>query len=422
MRRLLISRRLKLFLFIAVSLKVLVAPAGAQEDITADLARAEALYYGAEFEPAITLLHDLERRIGNDPQRAADRLRIRLYLGLAHLGLNQTENARSRFVEVCQLDRKYTLSAADYSPKVITLFDEAKEMCAQSYCADVCSQIGAAVAEGKISVAQEQIEAAGQCPCAAASTGLIANARYKRAMELYGQGLFPEAVKELNSVLALDSTHELAREYLKLSQQRMELTTQQAFADWRMNFDARQYDKAAAAYQKVRSSNVESLARQLTGQLESEYAKALSGLVTNWKVACAAGDPLRMDTIRKEAEALGAGLPFSRAPLAEMGQCVAQGCVRGDPVLAMNRLKSRVNPQIEPALQRYVSRGIRVSIEIDLEGNVTVKQITNANIRLAEALRIAVAQWKFYPAVINNLSRCVETELPITLIQPQEQD
>ena len=34
-------------------------------------------------------------------------------------------------------------------------------------------------------------------------------------------------------------------------------------------------------------------------------------------------------------------------------------------MLAMKRLKTRVNPQIEPALQRYLGRGIAVSIEIE---------------------------------------------------------
>ena len=84
----------------------------------------------------------------------------------------------------------------------------------------------------------------------------------------------------------------------------------------------------------------------------------------------------------------------------------------------MNRLKTRVNPRIDPSLQRYVSRGIRVSVEIDDAGNVEVKQVLNANPRIAEALKNAVEQWKFYPAIIDNHPRCVETELPITLIQP----
>ena len=87
-------------------------------------------------------------------------------------------------------------------------------------------------------------------------------------------------------------------------------------------------------------------------------------------------------------------------------------------MLAMSRLKVRVNPEIEPSLQRYVGRGIIVSIAIDEKGNVTVKEVAKANPRIAEALRSALRQWKFNPTIIENQPRCVNTDLPITLIQP----
>ena len=54
----------------------------------------------------------------------------------------------------------------------------------------------------------------------------------------------------------------------------------------------------------------------------------------------------------------------------------------------------------------------------DEKGNVTVKQVAKANPRIAEALKDAVEQWKFNPTIIDNQLRCVNTELPITLIQP----
>jgi outer membrane biosynthesis protein TonB len=88
-------------------------------------------------------------------------------------------------------------------------------------------------------------------------------------------------------------------------------------------------------------------------------------------------------------------------------------------VLALTRVKTRVNPQIDPSLQRYVSRRTVVSIEIDEAGNVTVKNVANANPRVATAFKEALERWKFNPVVIDNQTRCVETQLPMTLIQPQ---
>jgi hypothetical protein len=84
----------------------------------------------------------------------------------------------------------------------------------------------------------------------------------------------------------------------------------------------------------------------------------------------------------------------------------------------MTRLRTRVNPQIEPSLQRYVGRGIVVTVRIDEQGNVTVKDVAKANPRIAEAIKFAVEQWKFNPAMIGDQIRCVETGLPMTVIQP----
>jgi len=63
-------------------------------------------------------------------------------------------------------------------------------------------------------------------------------------------------------------------------------------------------------------------------------------------------------------------------------------------------------------------RGIHVSVEIDEGWIVIVKKMMNANNRLAEALKGAIEQWQFYPAIIDGHPRCIETELPMTLIQP----
>jgi hypothetical protein len=254
-----------------------------------------------------------------------------------------------------------------------------------------------------------------------AAAAAVASARVKRGQEFYDQGRFGEALREFADVLALDGANGLAREYSKLSQERIEVSLQQAYSEWQTSFDGRRFDQAASAYDRIRSSNASPVAAELATQIESAYQEILSGLVISWKAACAKGDVTGMDAIRKEAIGIAPSRPLNGSALSEMEQCTQKGCIQGDPVLAVNRLRMRVNPQIEPSLQRYVTRGIRVAIEIDVEGNVRVKQISNANDRVAEPLKSAVEQWKFFPAVIDNEPRCVETELPINLINgPRE--
>ncbi len=415
-----------IFRLLVLSLLGLLAAAGlnnsipivrAQQNVSADLTKAQALYYDAQFQPAIDLLLDLEKRVANNPLQNDERLRISLYLGLSYLGLSQNDQARQRFVEVCSLDEKYAPNPQEFSPKVISLFQEAKAICAQNTCTKTCSQIDVLIASGNFNAAQNLVSANAQCPCAAKAKSALISARFQRGRELYDGGRFGDALREFNAVLTLDGEHDLAKEYTKLAQQRLDLGVQQAFSDWKASYSARQYDKATAAYDRLKASEGAPAAAQFITQIEAEYQKVLTETLASWKVACATSDKARMDSLRRDAATIVPRSLNTKA-LADMGTCTQKGCMRSDPQLAMNRLTTRVNPRIDPSLQRFVTRGIRVAIQIDVDGRVEVKQIFNANDRLAQALRSAVEQWKFYPAIVDNEPRCVETELPINLIQP----
>jgi len=421
--------------FAIVSLQFGVARAQAQQDFSAELSRAETLYRGAQFPESLILLTELEKRIGADPRRTDDLVKVKLFMGLAHAALNQKDQAKSKFIEVCRLDSKYRLNPQDHQPAVIALFDEANASCASS---------------------------AGQSTPSALS---IVDSTFQGGKELYEKGEYTDALKYFNVVLALDSEHLLAREYSDLAQQRLVLLADRGYTEWRTSFDARQFDKAAAAYNKIRGDpQLNTL--KLADRIQSEYQKALSDLVDSWKAACAARTLTRLSTILNEARSVASGLPFGRDALNQLQPCPPAGtaqvaasnpvktpsparpssvvvtnpappanaasaprgqapgghtpssCIQGDPVLAITRLKTRVNPQIDPSLQRYVGRGIVVRVHIDEEGNVEVNEVANANPRIAGPIRTALEQWKFNPAVINDQARCVETGLPIAVIQP----
>jgi hypothetical protein len=418
-----------------VSFQLGVARAQAQQDFSAELARAEILYRGGQFPESLILLTELEKRIGTDPRRTDDLVQVKLFMGLAHAALNQKDQAKSKFIEVCSLDSKYSLNPQDHQPEVVALYDEAKAGCASS------------------------------ARPAAPSALSIEESTFQGGKELYEKGQYTDALRYFNVVLALNSEHALAREYSELAQERLVLLADRGYTEWRSSFDARQFDKAAAAYNKIRD-DPQLAALKLSDRIQSEYQKALSDLVDSWKAACAARTLTRLGPILNEATSVASGLPFGRDALAQLRPCPSAGtaqvaagnpvktpgparpsrvvvtdrappanvaspprgqapagqtpssCIQGDPVLAMTRLKTRVNPKIDPSLQRYVGRGIVVRVHIDEEGNVEVNEVANANPRIAGPLRTAVEQWKFNPAVINDQVRCVETGLPIAVIQP----
>jgi tetratricopeptide (TPR) repeat protein len=401
-----VLRKVALVLLPSLCFQISTGSARGQETISAGLARAESLYYGAQFQSALGVLLDLETRLQNDPRSAEERLKVKLYLALTHLALNETAQAKSNFVGVCRIDRNYTLDRAEFPPKVTSLFEEARADCAENTCSEICSR--------EPSVADFE---SGRHGCSCPAPAATVREQFEQGQELYRNGKFAEASTQFAAVLALDNSNELAAEYLKLSKQQQELNISLAFSEWRENFDKRQYDKAADAYQRLRHSMVGPTATEYADQAEYEYGKAFQNLVKLSRAACEAGDAPRVAAIRREATSVDSGLKLVDGSLVEMDRCVPRKCMQGDPVLALNRAKTPIRLEIEPSLERYVTRGIRIGIEIDESGKVKLKQITNANPRLAEALKSAVEQWSFYPALVNNRATCVETEIPIALIQ-----
>jgi tetratricopeptide (TPR) repeat protein len=435
-----------ILIFVIIVIGEAYVTAVQSQGIAAELSRAQSLYKANQFDESLFLLAELEKRIGSDPQQTRDFLKVELYIGLAQLALNKTDQAKSKFTEVCKLDSKYTLDPGEYPPNAIALFKEVMATCAPP-------------------------------TLSANPTPNSADSSFLRGKELYEKGEFDGALQYFNVVLALDSGHEVAREYSKLAQQWLVLNAERRYLEWRVNFDARQFDKAAATYMRIRSDQKGS--PELADQIEAQYEKALSTLVDAWKGACAARELAKLEAIRNEASTIAPGLRFSREALVQMQPCAppattsipakrvtaskspatlprgtssssvsspappsppatavparptaperpdalppvhAPGeCIKRDPAVAMSRLQYRVNPVIEPSLQQYVEKGTVVRISIDEKGNVAVKDVVNADSHIADALQVAVEQWKFNPTIIDNEARCLNTELPITLIQP----
>jgi tetratricopeptide (TPR) repeat protein len=428
------------FLLIALwSWTPLTLTAHPQQDVSLELSRAQSFYYGGKFQESLILLTELDKTIGNDAQKTNVLLIIKLYMGLAHAGLDQMDQAKSRFVEVCKLDAKYTLNPQDYPPKIIALYNEAKTSCAQ------------APATGNTG-----------------SNMSITQSTYTKGKGLYDQGQFADALKYFNVVLALDSAHEFAREYAALAQQRLDLLNQQGYMEWRTNFDAGQFDKAAATYTKIRADRQPNAA-QIATQIESQYQKTFTALVDSWKAACATRELTKLDAIRNEATSIAPGLPLGRDAVDQMQPCPSAAapvvaslnpprpaspakppanppqvivvppaspaaivapasraavappspagdqCVQQDPLLALARVKYRVEPQIDPGFQQYLVGAVMVSIEIDEQGNVQVDEVAKAHPRIATAVKSAIEQWKFIPTVMDNVARCVQTDITITL-------
>lgn len=79
-----------------------------------------------DFEAAVEALRAVAASLAGDPARAVERARAHLYLGVAHVALDQAADARREFVEALRDDPRLRLTEDRYSPKVISAFEAAR--------------------------------------------------------------------------------------------------------------------------------------------------------------------------------------------------------------------------------------------------------------------------------------------------------
>src|SRR5262245_64045656 len=76
-------------------------------DISSTLARADAAYYDARFNDVIVLLVPTDAALEARPERADERIRVKLQLALAYIGLNEIEEEKKGFAEIYEIKSKF---------------------------------------------------------------------------------------------------------------------------------------------------------------------------------------------------------------------------------------------------------------------------------------------------------------------------
>jgi hypothetical protein len=79
-----------------------------------------------DFEGAVKTLEAVVPRLAPIPERSSDLVQAYVQLGVAYVALDQRETARGRFKEALARDAALKLSPAEYSPKVLGVFEEAR--------------------------------------------------------------------------------------------------------------------------------------------------------------------------------------------------------------------------------------------------------------------------------------------------------
>jgi tetratricopeptide (TPR) repeat protein len=391
----------------------------AQSDEVNDaLAKAEALYFEAEFAESIKVLLRADELLRAHPERRQDRINVKLQLALAHIGLNDAQKAKSFLNDLYAMDPDYALDTAQFPPKVMTLAAQAKAEQEEIRCEVARTDARKRLTEGNAKATFDLVALMkNKCDGLAVLEPELAELFYKLGADAYRRGVLPEAMQDFQAALKLAPKHDLAIQYMELTQSKLQLTADRLFLQWQRNFDSKAYIQAAADYRILISLNDEANT-QMIADARNEYRAALTKLVEAWNQACMHDDGATMNKVKADMADMLPDPSFGEDIRERMTTCMKSGCLQMTSVLAMARLKTRVNPELSPALQSFMHGSqvtVRVKTRIDEAGNVTVSNTEGGNPTINAAVRTAVEKWKFTPIIDAAGARCVETEIPIFL-------
>ena len=389
-----------------------------RDEIDDGLAQAEALYYEAQFTGSIKLLLRLDGLLQAQPGRLQEKIKVKLQLALAHIGLNDGPKAKTFLRDLYALDANYPLDAQQFSPKVMALAAQAKAEQDEVRCQAVREDLRKKLDEGNARAASDLIGLMKtKCDGLTAVEPELGELFYKVGSDAYKRGELPSAVQNFQATLTLTPKHELASQYIELAQSKLQVTADRLFLQWQRDFDSHAFVQAAVDYRLLVSLNDEANA-QMIAEARAEYGKALTNLVDSWNRACMSGDGAAMKSISSQMPEMLPDPSFGEDIRGQMTTCTKNGCLQMNSTLAMTRLKTRVDPEIGPALQDFVLGSqvtVRVKGRIDERGNISVTDTQGSNPSINSAVSAAVRRWKFSPIIDQNGSRCVDTEIPIVL-------
>jgi len=385
------------------------------DEVSETLARAEALYYEADFNKSIELLLRVDKLLQPQADHLQDKVSVKLQLALAYIGLNDNAHGKVYLRELYALDPDYVVDTQRFSPKVVVLAEQAKteqdEVRCRTVGSDAERQLGMGNAEAVMRlVGPNQGKCAGLASIAASAADLAT----KAGIDAYKKGEMVDAVEKFRTALQLNSAHELATQYMELTQSKLQLNAERVLLEWRKDFDGGEFVLAATAYRRLVSVS----GPAAINQVRAEYRKTLTDLVESWNEACANNDASTMEKIRLRVTELLPEPSIGEDILAKMTTCTSTGCIQMNPQLALARLRSRVDPDFSPTVRSQIKVSpitVRVKLRISATGDVSASEPQGGNALLYSALLNAVDRWKFSPAIVQGEARCVDTEIPIVI-------
>jgi hypothetical protein len=118
---------------LAVGLSIAAGLAGAQQPATdPEVVKGVKQVEDGEYDAAILTLDNAARRLAADPTKSKDLSQAYLYLGVAYVGKGHEAAAKAKFREAVKQLKDLSLSPDKFPPRVIDLFESAREEAAKT--------------------------------------------------------------------------------------------------------------------------------------------------------------------------------------------------------------------------------------------------------------------------------------------------
>jgi tetratricopeptide (TPR) repeat protein len=398
-------------------LGLLAAPrlAVAADEVAETLARAEALYYEADFTKSIELLLHVDEMLRSQPGHLPEKTAVKLQLALAYIGLNESAEARNYFRALYEVDPEFSIDSQQFSPKVVQLAEQARQEQSEIRCRTLYEDVQRQLSTGKAeSVLQSLVARRTKCPAVAALAAGVADLFFKEGLDAYRSGRLEIALRDFRSALQIEPKHELSAQYVELAESKLQLDADRTLIAWRKDFSAGDFAKASEDYRQL----VARAGAETIGQVRAEYRAELAGLVESWNRACAKNDVAAMDGLREKVIQILPDVSIGEDILAKMTTCTPAGCVQMNTALVLARLRRRVDPEFSAHVINQVRQSsvtVHVKARINEKGDLVSSDMQGGNPILFGPVRAAVEQWKFSPVVIQGEPRCVDTEIPFVI-------
>jgi tetratricopeptide (TPR) repeat protein len=388
----------------------------AADEVSEMLARAEALYYEADFEKSVEILLRADDMLKKQPERLKEKTDVKMQLALGYIGLNDSAKAKAYLAELFVLDPDRVIDPGLYSPKVIRMAEDAKAESEAVRCQSIVTEAQTQLKAGNGDAVVKLI-GPNRAKCSSLTTlnSQTADLLFKQGVDIYKKAQMAEALQKFRAALLLEPKHELAAQYVDLTLSKLDVIAERALLVWRKDFSGGDFASATRDYHEL--SRISS--SQTMDEVRGEYRSALSGLVDSWNKACAANDAPGMEKLRVQVNEMLPEPSFGSDILAKMTACSpTTGCIQMDSQLALTRLKTRVEPQFSNEMKALLKVGpmrVNAKIRISERGDVVSAELQGGSPLLHNSIRNAVERWKFTPAITEAGPRCVDTEIPFAI-------